>query len=469
MKNQDQTSLNDLIKRYQQRSKLAWQWLIGQNNEADASLNTLDIDIGKATHVFLMLLCALTLAFIAWACFGHLDVASSAQGSVSPSSQGKSIQHLEGGIVQSILVKEGDNVSAGQPLVTLESTARNADVEQLKIKIAALNIDIKRLESELNSNQDLAFNQELINNHPKLVIEAKKLNAIRQQRHLAKVRSQSHQIKQRQAEVAEVKARIKNTSIALGLVNEQVKISKDLLKDDLTNRYNHIDLLKSANKLQSRIDEDQANLMRTNAALDEENADLAGINHQHKEEVSTKLEESRRELNELLKQMNKYADNLKRTVITAPVAGVVKELFVFTRGGVIKPGQTLLDIIPSNDQLIIDAKLPVKDIGYIKIGQAATIQLASPDASHFAKIEGKVTFISPDTILPDNNDVSGMPEPYYKVRIVTDKDHFSGRGLKYKLYPGVHVSVNILTGSRSIMSYLLSPFSNSFHNALKER
>jgi membrane fusion protein, adhesin transport system len=299
--------------------------------------------------------------------------------------------------------------------------------------------------------------------------EAGKLYKIRKQRYGAQLNSQRGQVNQRKAEISEITARLTNLREALTLSDEQVNISEDLLKDDLTNRYNHIDLLREGNRLKSSIEEDTANLTRAESAFNEEESDLAGVKHNYKEDVTGKLEESRRKLDELTQQMQKYADNLQRTTITAPVGGIVKQLYIFTKGGVVQPGETLLDIIPTGDQLIIDARLPVQDIGYIKIGQPAVVRLASADGMRFNKIDGRVTFISPDTIIPKNATHKEKAEPYYKIRLVTDKNYFEGGGQRYQLYPGVQVSVNIPTGSRTILSYILAPFISSFDNAMKER
>ena len=128
-----------------------------------------------------------------------------------------------------------------------------------------------------------------------------------------------------------------------------------------------------------------------------------------------------------------------------------------------------MDIIPVNDQLIIDARLPVQDIGYIEIGQMAVISLASADGQRFKQLDGEVTFISPDSIIPQGNNPSAPNTAYYKIRIMTYQNYFEGDGQKYHLYPGVQVSVSILTGSRSIISYLFDPFLRSLKTSLKER
>ncbi|GJM06288.1 MAG: HlyD family type I secretion periplasmic adaptor subunit [marine bacterium B5-7] len=436
---------------------------MGEPSEEDGEGSLRVDDVKRGTHLFLALLVALCVCFLLWAVFGQLDIASLAQGEVVPSSKIKHVQHLEGGIVKKILVKDGEKVTMGQPLVVLESTASGADVHQIQVQLASLKLNQARLNAELNGLDTPNFPLDLVKQHPRSAEQAKKHFDFRMKNIKNKKTSQHEQVEQREAELEEIKARLNNLKKALVLSKEQVTISEELLKEDLTNRYNHIDLLRESNALESRIQEDTAVLKKAESTLSEEKSDLSGIDNTFKEDVTKSLTETRQKINELTQQLAKYSDNLQRTTIISPVEGVVKELFVSSRGQVVKAGETVLDIIPSGDQLVIEARLPVQDVGYIEVGQKAIIRLASGDATRFNHLEGEVVFISPDTITQPEQD------PYYRVRVVTESDHFKGRGLKYQLYPGIQVSVSIITGSRSIMAYLLDPFIGAMRTALNER
>jgi adhesin transport system membrane fusion protein len=167
--------------------------------------------------------------------------------------------------------------------------------------------------------------------------------------------------------------------------------------------------------------------------------------------------------NELLQRILKFEDNLSRTVLRSPVNGVVKTLYVVTIGGVLKPGFTVVDIVPGGDRLIIEAKLPTQDIGYVRRGQQALVMLASADAMRFGNLTGKVVRVSPDTLVTNE----GMP--FYKVRIETEQDHFQRGKLKYQLFPGMQVMTNIQTGQRTVLEYIFDPFLRSFNDAMLER
>ena len=194
--------------------------------------------------------------------------------------------------------------------------------------------------------------------------------------------------------------------------------------------------------------------------MQEAKAKLEGIRSSYKEEARQELEKKRRELDELTHRLRKYVDSLKRTVVRSPVSGVVKTLYVFTRGGVVKPGGTVAEVVPAGDRLVIEARLPTQDIGYVQVGQSAVIKLASSDDVRFGPLEGRVTNVSPDTL------VTREGAPYYKVRIETGSDHFSRGNLTYCLFPGMQVTASIRTGQWTVLRYLLDPILFSLDDAL---
>ncbi|MFC1495146.1 HlyD family type I secretion periplasmic adaptor subunit [Thermodesulfobacteriota bacterium] len=422
-----------------------------------------DDGISKATKLLFMLFITLCLSFLLWAGFAKLDIFSTAQGEVVPSTKVKSVQHLEGGIVNRILVREGQIVEKDEPLVEMKTTASDADVQELKVRIAGLRVEIARLEAEAEGREDIQFNKDLLENHPNLVQNAKKLFRARRERLANDQKKQSELIIQRQQEIDEIQARIRNQKNRLELLNEQISISEDLLKDELTSRYNHLDLLKESSNLKSSIEENGEAARQAETALKVEEVRLTGILGTYREEVETDLEESRMQYNGYLERMRKFEDSLSRTVVRAPVEGVIKTLYVVTEGGVIKPGETLLDIVPGGDLLIVEAKLPTQDIGYISIGQKAVIKLNSADARRFGSLNGEVVNISPDTLVTEK----GLP--YYNARISTERGYFENNDFRYQLYPGMIVMVSIHTGQRTVLEYIISPFMSSMDNALTER
>ena len=454
---------------------------------------------GKLKHrLFLVVLLLFVGSFGYWATNSNLEIVSVAEGEVKPEGETKSIQHLEGGIVRDILVEEGDEVSKGQPVIILESTLNEADVKELEARLDFLKIQMIRLEAEVGEGDEPRFADELERKNRKLVRQEKKLYAARQDKLLNEIKISEERINQRsqeiketnaeisatQAEISETKARLKNNQSSHALIKEQIAISEDLLKDDLTNRYNHLNLLKEANLLKSSIEEDEAVLLRHEAVLVRHGAALKrheailerrastvrdtksikkSIRLTFSQEVRGQLEESQKEFREIRERLRKAKDNLKRTVLRSPVDGIVKKLHIVTKGGVVPPGAKIIDIVPAEGSLVIEARLPPYDIGYVSIGQKGTIKLKSSDAIRFGNIAAKVIHISPDTFAAHDGSA------YYKVILEPEIDYFEKRSSRYNLVPGVEVVSSIHTGDRSVLKYIFEPFLTNVDSAFQER
>ncbi len=414
-------------------------------------------------RLFVWVSSGLLLVAFVWAAVGPLDVVATANGEVIPSSQVKSIQHLEGGIVREILVREGQKVARDQPLVVLETTQNDADVQELRTRTNSLRAEVARLEAEAANAPAPVFPADLVEKEPLLVSQMMETFKIRRGRIESSVAAVREQVIQREQEIKEIASRIETDREALKFSREQIKISEELLKDDLTNRMLHLNLLKEESAFKGRIEENTAAKRRIEAALTEARAKLDNTIQSAEADARLTLEEKRRTLDEFTSRLRKYTDSLDRTVLRAPVDGVVKTMYVATVGGVIKAGGTVADLVPAGDTLVIEARLPPQDVGYVRRGQTAIIKLASADAVRFGNLEGKVVNVSPDTVQTQQG------ASFYKVRIETERDYFQQKGLRYDLVPGVQVACSILTGKRTVLDYLLDPLIGGAGTALRER
>ena len=398
-----------------------------------------------------------------WLWLGTLDIVSLTSGSVVPSSQVKTIQHLEGGIISKIYIKEGQKVLANQPLLDLENTDSEANVGEMLVRLATLTVKTARLEAESNDSKTIIFKPEIEKRTPKLAQQERALFKARRDSYLSGIASQKGLVAQKEQVIQQVKSRLSHSENKLKLLQEQISISNELLKDELTNRYNHITLLKDEAIILSNIDEDKALLKGSEASLVEAQEKLNEIRLGYQAKSREEMEESRREHSELSQRMEKLKDSLKRTTLRAPVDGTIKTLNVHTVGGVIRPGEAVIEIVPVDDMLLIEVSLPPQDVGFVQVGQTAQIRLASADATRLGKLDGKVIHISPDSII----NKEGVA--FYKVRIETNKSFFERNGLKYYLSPGVQVSASIVTGERTVFEYLFEPFLGGMEKALRER
>lgn len=420
-------------------------------------------EVRSAHHLFLGLCILMCLGFFGWACYFELDIVSQAEGEVIPSSRVKPVQHLEGGIILKINVREGDDVEKGQELIELEATASDSSVEELDVRVTSLRVNIARLEAEDKNLDEPDYPADIVRKFPQLVERSLTLFQTRKKRLSSDLESEREKIKQREQDIKQITSRQRNSRNSLRLLREQIEISAGLLADGLTSRYKHLGFLKEESKLKSSIEEDTAKLAKARSALAQAKADIQEIRNSYYASVRQELQDDRMELEEFSQRLRKFRDNLKRTVIRSPVAGVIKTLYVVSVGEVVRPGLTIMDIVPAGDKLVVEARLPISDIGYVKDGQKAVVKLASRDASRFGNLDGKVVNISPDADSTDR----GLT--FYRVRIETDRDYFEHDGNYYKLFPGIRVIAGIHIGTRTVLEYILEPFMGSMSYAMRER
>lgn len=429
------------------------------NDEPDFSV--LAADAASSKQWIIVLLSSLVV-LILWAAIARLDVVSIASGEVIPADKVQSIAHLEGGVIHSVFVKQGDRVEAGQALVELESTASGASVAELSLKLDSLKADVWRMDAELNNAEalDMATAPQV---SAQLIQQSRALFTSRRDNLRNDIEVQAAEITRREQSLNRISARLENQKQRLVLLEEQVAISDNLVQQEIASRYEHINLLKEASRLRSQIEEDDEALLGAKAEITQARAAAANIPVEYRREINELRDESVRSLNELSERYKKLADDLSRTVLSAPVSGVVNQVYLFTRGGVVSPGQTVLDIVPNKSRIVVEARLPPQDIGYVAVGAKALIRLNSADSIKFEALEGEVITISPDTVVDENGNA------YYVTQIATEQNYFSSAEGDYPLVPGVMVTSGIVLGKRTVLEYIFSPFLSSSTFALSER
>lgn len=430
-----------------------------ENTQAYESLE----QVSKAQRSLLIILILGFVGFFVWSAVSPLDVVSMANGSVEPVNKLQTIQHLEGGIVRKILVREGQHVVKGEALVELETTNSGSSYGEMLSRVNSLTADKVRLQAEAQGADKLVFEDAFAQASPQLVTRSEALFYARRSQLNSALQAQQEEMNVRQQTIKEIATRIQFSEERLKLVKEQNAIEKELLSNALSNRYDHLNSLKELNQLESDIAEGKASLAKSKASFAQAQSNLKSIQDKYNEEVNASLSDTRSQLDEGMQRLKKFKDSLERTVLRAPMDGIIKNRYVVTEGGVVAPGGTVIDMVPGKDGLVVEAKLPPQDVGHIQQGQEAFIQLASGEASHYGRLTGTVASISPDTITTEEGEV------YYTVRLILDQDFFLKGSNRYKLSPGVLVTAGIVTGQRSVLEYILSPFVQSLPFALSER
>ena len=419
--------------------------------------------MSKGVALLIVLLAALVAGFVYWANNSSLAIVSVAVGEVKPSSRVKQIQHLEGGIVEEILVREGQNVTQGQPLMSLSTTRNEADLAELNARLRTRRVDRLRLIAEIEDADDLTFPPELEQEAAQLVANARDMFQTRKQQAAAQTERLSKQVQQRRQEIRGIETHYASAKESLALVEEQFQISSDLLAKGITNRYSHLELQREVQRIKGEIAQDRESIKGARAALAAAESELEEARLLRLEEARIELAAVETELSELGERLRKFEDTLDRTTIRAPVAGTVKEMAVATVGGVLKPGETVLTIVPEGDALIVEARLAPHEAGYVKSGQRAVIRLNSSELARFGSIEGQVEEISPDRLTSEDG------EPYFRVRVSAERSFFEADEVRYDLFPGTQVIANIQTGDRTVMDYITAPLVSEGRRALLER
>ncbi|MGN7614116.1 HlyD family type I secretion periplasmic adaptor subunit [Magnetococcales bacterium HHB-1] len=412
--------------------------------------------------LFLTLLCAI-LSFIWWGFHFKLDIFSLSTGEVVPAGHLKRVGHLEGGIVRQIYVRAGMSVKAGQPLFELEKTQIESDVEELKIQHDALTVRKARFEAEMMQQTTVDFPQAVQQRVPQLVAQTKRQFHSRIKHHQQVIKKRQAEVRLRQYEMEEIQARIQLYHQTLPHLEEQIRISHQRFSTKQTDRFQHLNLLKEQADIKNRLHVDKKGLQRAEESVRVAQWKMKEVQSRWQTEASKALEEIELQQRSVEKQLQKSNDRLQRTMIRSPVTGIIKKLHVVTLGGVIKPGGLLAEIVPGEDHLVIEAKLPIQDIGYITQGQSVVMKLMTADAPRYGDLSGRVETISPDTILDEQN------IPSYMLHIIPEKEYFQQDNHIYKLYPGMVLQVHLSIGKRNLWAYLLTPFLSQAALALSEK
>lgn len=376
------------------------------------------VNSSRIIWTFLILLVSL----LAWSYFAELVEVSTGTGKVVPTSREQVIQSLEGGIISELFVREGDVVESGQILAQLDLTKTEANVGESAARYRAALASIARLEAEVNQTK-LVFPEEL----------ASYLHLIETETRLYETRQQG------------LDESIVGLRQALGLIQDELNITRSLAQEGAASNVDVLKLQRQVSEIKLKITDRRSEYMV-----------------QAREELA----KAKAEADSLESVIKGRTDSLSRLTLRSPVRGIVKDVAVTTRGGVIPPNGELMQIVPLDDQLLIEARISPRDVAYIYPGQEAKVKITAYDYSVFGGLDGEVTLISPDTIQDEVK-----PEVYYyRVFIRTQTDALVNEsGASFPIVPGMIATVDIKTGEKTVFDYLMKPFNRAKEEAMRER
>ena len=399
------------------------------------------------------------IIFLSWAAFSQIDETIKGTGKVVPSGQTKVIQNLEGGIVSSILVNEGDNVKKGDTIYNLSNAFFSADSITKEIDLLTFQAILIRLDALIENKTVVDFPEELKQKIPEIVENETKIFYEDLENNQRKIEIARDQFNQKDYKLRETKIRFNNLSIELNLAMENMKILDELLNKKVASRKEYIAELSKKQSIVTQIEETRNSIPILQEELEEARKKIASAESENKSKLLSKYTEVKTEINKLVEKNKANADREQRKSVISPVNGIINKLYFYTEGGIVKPGDKLAEITPIEDNLTIEAKIKSSDRAFIWEGQDVSIEITAYDFSRYGLLNGKLISISPDSFEDKNGSI------YYIAKINAEVNNF---GKEMPILAGMVANVNILTGKKTILEYILKPLKDIGKNALSE-
>ncbi len=451
-------------------NKIIDEWVTPSRGLAEQEdiifMSDVEAAIRKSGHRFAYVLSIMTalavFSFIIWAKFAILDEVTRGEGQVIPSSRIQVIQNLEGGIVSEILVNQGEIVEKDQVLLRIDNSTAESTFEESQSRYNHLIGTMARLEAEIEG-KDLVFPKMLQENAPEIIIDQREQFAINKQQKQAQIQVLQSQASQRSQEVKEMRSRLRQLENNLKILREEYNMTAPLVSSGAMSRVDLLRIQGQVTDLEGEISTIKLSIPRAQSAVNEARQKIEEVEATINAESSRELASVRAEAESLSKILTAGQDKVSRTQVKSPVRGTVKDLMVNTVGGVIQPGADIMEIVPLDDTLLVEARVKPTDIAFIRPDQKAVVKITAYDFSIYGGLEGKVEQISADTIQDDEGN------SFYRVQVRTDETDIKHKGEVLPIIPGMTATVEILTGQKSVLDYILKPILKAKQNAMRER
>lgn len=420
-----------------------------------------------AYSILLMAVVLFFITLIIWAYYSEIDEVTKGQGKVIPSGHPQIVQNLEGGIVAEILVREGEIVQQGDVLLRIDDTRFSADFREnnnayhsYRVKAVRLSAEAAGRKTDFSSliEDEGAEYAELIQNEKALYRSRK----IELESSLGVLRSQ---LKQKQQELVELRRRERQLRDSYALAAKQVAIVRPLVAEGAASQVELLKLQREVNDIKGTMEATRLSIPRSKAAIVEAKQRLSERGDSFRNTALNELAEIKLKIKAFREILTRAEDKVRRTEVRSPVKGTIKQVMINTVGGVVKPGMDLVEIIPIEDNLLVEAKIRPSDIAFLHPGQDVMVKITAYDFSIYGGLNATLERIGVDTI----EDQREKNQSYYKIRVRTEKNYLGTVKNPFPIIPGMVAEINILTGKKSVLDYLLKPILKTRQNALRER
>lgn len=443
------------------------KWLFGDRNASTLTSNEVNKalldDSPRVVRITLWAILGFFIIMIAWASLAEIDEVTRGDGKAIPSSRLQKIQNLEGGIVAEVFVHEGEVVKAGAPLLRLDDTRFRSNAGESEADRLALEARIQRLTAQLDGKETLTLSPDIVEKSPDIANGEMELFASVNKRIQSELSGLDEQLVQKKQELLDYQAKGEQYRRSLGLLQQEISMSEPLVAKGDISKVEVLRLRRSEVETRGQLESVTLSVPRAQAAIKEIESKMGETRGRYRSEALSQLNEARTELSKLTATGKAIEDRVNRTLVTSPVRGIVQQLMVNTIGGVIQPGNDLVEIVPLDDTLLIEAKIRPQDIAFLRPGQEAMVKFTAYDFTIYGGLKAKLEQISPDTV----TDKDG--KSFYVIRLRTEKNHLGSDEKPLIIIPGMVASVDIITGKKTILAYLLKPILRAKAEAFRER
>ncbi|MEE4158744.1 HlyD family type I secretion periplasmic adaptor subunit [Pseudomonas viridiflava] len=416
----------------------------------------------RAMSLTVWIAAALLLGALLWARFAVLEEVTTGEGKAIPSSKVQVIQNLEGGIVSDIFVREGQVVDKGDTLLRLDDTRFMSSRSESEVDRLTLTAQVERLAAEAEG-RSLTLPAEVTSSAPQVAADEQALYESRQRRLASEQRTLNEQLRQKTQELAEFRSKQEQFRSSLSLVQQELDMSAPLVSSGAVSPVEILRLKRNAVELRGSMNANTLAIPRAEAAISEIKSRGQESELAFRADAARELNEKRNDLARISASRIAIDDRMSRTTVVSPVRGIVKTLKVNTIGGVVQPGSDLLEIVPLEDNLLIEAKVRPQDVAFLHPGQKAMVKFSAYDYTLYGGLPARLELIGADTITDDKDN------SFYLIQVRTDSNHLGSDSRPLLIIPGMIATVDIITGEKSVLDYLLKPVLKARAEALRER
>ena len=425
-----------------------------------------DIIRGPTRFGFLMI-AVFIVGSLTWAALAPIAAGAVAPGIISPDGSRRVVQHLEGGIIQELKVRDGDLVSAGDPIVVLQSTQAAAVNDMLLEQSDTLRATRARLTAEQAGNDAIVFQSSLLATNKRQIQDIIKgqisIFEVRRASFSSQLQVLDDRTRQLKEQITALEAQVTSADSQLELIEEEVVAKQALLRKALVTKPNILLLQRTQAALLGERGKHLGSIAEIKQKIGELASQRISLHATRAEEISTELEKTRAAIADVSERLNSSQDILDRTVVPAPVSGRVVNLRFKSIGGVIRGGDPILEIVPTEEQLLIDARVSPSDIDVVTVGLAATVHLTAFSSRGLPRVEGFVRSLSADRVVDE-----ATGQAYYLARVEVAREELAALDQHLILVPGMPAEVLIVTGERTTLAYMMEPFMAAFRRGLRE-